>query len=81
MKKLFTIHDAAANYYLPPMMFRNQGEAIRNVQHWMKDENSNISKDPESFTLVELGDFDEDTGLIKTHTQPLIVGNASQYVQ
>lgn len=76
--KLFTIQDQKAEYFLAPMMLRNKGEAIRNIQQAMRNEDTPLGSDPESFTLVELGDYDQDTGVIKPYEQIKIIGTCSE---
>lgn len=76
--KLFSVQDQKAEYYLPPMMMRNKGEAIRSIQQAMRDEKTSIGQDPESFTLVELAEFDQDNGVIKPYEQMKIIGTCSE---
>lgn len=76
--KLFTVHDAKAEYYLAPFMQRNKGEAIRNISRAVQDENSTFHVDPSSFTLVELAEYDQDKGVITPHPTPVIIGNLNE---
>lgn len=44
----------------------------------MRNEDTPLGSDPESFTLVELGDYDQDTGVIKPYEQIKIIGTCSE---
>lgn len=76
--KLFLVHDQKAEYYMAPMMLRNRGEAVRQLSRAAQDENTVISQDPESFTLVEAAEFDQDTGEIKPYDHYKIIGTCSE---
>lgn len=76
--KLFSLQDNKADYFLPPMLLRNKGEAIRQIQQAMRKEDTPIAQDPESFTLVELGEFNQDDGIIKPYEQMKIIGTCSE---
>lgn len=80
-QKLFTVHDSKAEAYLPPFMARTNGEATRMFEASCKNEKSQFFSNPSDFTLVQLGEFDERTGLITSLDKPLIIENASSYVQ
>lgn len=60
------------------MMLRNKGEAIRQIQGVLRDEKTPIGQDPDTFTLVELGEYDQDTGIIKPYEQMKIIGTCSE---
>lgn len=78
--KVFSVHDIKAETYLQPIFFKTAGEAIRGFQTACKDINSNFHAYPADFTLVELGEFNSDTGLITSHQIPRILSNASEWV-
>lgn len=77
--KMFTIHDTKAESYGQPMCFKTTAEAIRNFGVWCKDPESNLNKFSSDYSLIELGEFDESNGEIKTH-QLRIIANASEFV-
>lgn len=77
--KIFSVHDVKAEAYLPPIYFRSAGEAIRSFETSCKDTNSNFHKYPSDFTLVELGEFDEQSASIATHDKPRILSNAAEF--
>lgn len=78
--KIFTVHDARAEAYLPPFYMRTKGEAIRAFETTVKDTNSQFNKYPQDYTLVELGEFDESSATITSLPKPMILENASTYI-
>lgn len=80
-KKIFSVHDSKTQAYAYPFINRTAGEALRNFEISCRDENSNLNKFPSDFNLVELGEFDELTGSLIPHEKPLILSNASEYIQ
>jgi len=77
--KIFSVHDSKAEAYLPPIYFKSAGEAIRSFETACSDIQSNFHKYPADFTLVELGEFDELSASIATHTKPRILSNAAEF--
>lgn len=63
-KQLYSIFDKKAGVYAPPFIEINKGTAIRAVQDLVSRGDSNPSKYPEDYTLVQLGSFNEQNGKI-----------------
>lgn len=80
-KKIYTLHDMKAETYLPPMVLKNKGEAIRQMETALKNPNTIMHQAPQDFTLMEIGDWNEDTGEISPHDKPILVSNLSELVQ
>ena len=63
-KQMYAILDHTAQVFLNPITFTNDGDAIR----WFttvvnnSEEQNNINKYPESFTLFRLADWNDQTG-------------------
>lgn len=64
--KMYTVKDIKADYFNKPMVFRNHGEAIR-VFLDSGAEVAPFAKHPDDFVLYCIGEFSEDTGLIKAY--------------
>lgn len=59
--------DSAAKAYTAPFFMHNDGLAIRAFQDNVNaEQENNISKHPDQFTLFRIGEFDDATGEIKT---------------
>lgn len=77
--KIYTIRDDKAAAYLPPFCARQNGEAIRMFQNSLSDSQSNFAKWPEDYILFELGEFNEDTGVITPLDAPKALGNGIDF--
>jgi hypothetical protein len=64
---VYSIFDSAAKAYTSPFFMHNDGLAIRAFQDNVNaEQENNISKHPDQFTLFRIGEFDDSTGEIKT---------------
>lgn len=64
MKKVFAIYDSKAEGFELPATFLAKGEALREFQDAVNNNQTKYGKHPEDFTLFELGDYDEHKGLL-----------------
>ncbi|AXL14648.1 nonstructural protein [Microviridae sp.] len=67
MKPLYSIYDQIAGFYSPVFLAENDAHATRMFSQSI---DLNHKKD---FSLWCLGNFDADTGFIKTHKAPELV--------
>ena len=76
---IYSIYDSAAKAYAQPFFMHNDGLAIRAFQDMVnsQDEN-NIAKHPDQFTLFKLGTFDDQSGNF-TSIDPDSKGNGVEY--
>ena len=74
-KKIYVVQDTKAEYFMNPMVHRNNGEALRAFEEGATHPESFISKYPSNFNLILVGEFCEETGRINSvdHT-PLANG-------
>lgn len=80
-EKIFSVHDSKASAYLPMFICRTSAEAIRKFQMTVQDTSTQFNKFPSDFNLVELGEWDMTSASIKTLEKPLILSNASEFIQ
>lgn len=63
---MYALFDKQTNSYLNPLHFINHGDAVRWLTTVVNDENpqnkSNVSMYPQQFTLVHVGDYDDQSG-------------------
>lgn len=75
--KMFTVYDKEAKIYTPPFNAPTETHAMRTfrmqVNH--KDTSNMLNFAPEHFTLYKVGEFNDQTGEINTHT-PMIICEA-----
>lgn len=77
-KIICCVLDKTIGVHAHPFTSHNEGSAIRDFGHAVKDPASVLSKSPEDFTLIYLGTFDDETGVI-TPMQHKILAQASQF--
>jgi len=79
VKFLFSVYDSKAQAYANPFTSVTQQVAIRDFTQAARDENSQLCKFPGDFTLVELGEFDDETAVMQMHANPIVLGLASNF--
>lgn len=79
MIKMYAVHDIKAEAYLQPFFMKTRGLAIRAYSNTVNDEKSEFWKHPEDYTLFEIGEYDENTGLIKPLESHIPVGKALDF--
>lgn len=77
--KIYTVYDSKAETYLPPFFMRSKGEALRAWIQAVNDEQTQFNKYPADFTMFELGEFDDVTGVINNHLAKQSLGNALEF--
>lgn len=76
---LVSLKDTTVDRYQGVSTARATGEAIRNLQDAINDpRNETIYKHPDDFTLYQVGDFDDVTGVITPYDPPLQLINGKQ---
>jgi hypothetical protein len=78
-KKMYVVYDSKSESYGLPMFFQSKGVAIRNFTDEVSRPDSLIAKHPEDFTLFELGDYSESTGVFVIHPVKVSVGLACEF--
>lgn len=79
--KLFSVHDIKVQTYLNPTTFKNSSEALRAFETTVKQKDSQFNMYPHDYSLVELGSWDSDKGLIIPHESPQHLIVASELLQ
>jgi hypothetical protein len=76
----FSVYDRKSASYARPFFFPTSGMALRSFIDEVNrpDENSLLYNHPADFSLHEIGQFDENTGRIAPHEDPvqLAIGEA-----
>lgn len=75
---IYAIFDSAVKTYSRPMFLNTDNEAIRSFQSECNRVGSVINAHPDQFTLFNIGEYDDNTSLIKS-SEPRSLGNAVQY--
>ena len=62
---LFSVYDKICQEYNPPFVCKNMATAIRNMKDSLRDaKQSIIAMHPEDYTLIQIGTFDKETGMV-----------------
>ena len=69
--KVYSVHDQAAEAFIQPFFMHNDGLAMRAFSDNVNSrEENNISKHPEQFALFQIGEFDDQKGVIESLQEP-----------
>lgn len=74
--KVFSVYDSKMGCYARPFHTKTLGEAMRSWSDFVNERGTAANNHPEDFTLFELAEFDEDTGLFIPHNTPIARGKA-----
>jgi len=77
--KLFTIYDSKCEAYEPPISIKSTGEALRAVEIAVKEPDHRFCKYKADLTLYELGEFNEQTGLLHLYETKKHIMNLSSF--
>jgi len=72
---LYSLYDKKAEYHSKPVPMQNDDIAMRSIKNTMYDEQSkdtDFVKNPEDFTLVRVGFFDDGKGTLTEEYKPLV---------
>lgn len=81
MAKVFAVYDSKVKTYMNPHHFKTVGEAVRTWVDIVNDTQTLIGRHPEDYTLMELADYDEETGKFTNQPTPISHGLAIEFVR
>jgi len=81
MLKLFAVYDDKAAAFGAVMCLPTNGLALRAFADACADARSPMAQYPMDYKLMELGEYDPNSGSIKGLPLPLLVATASQVLQ
>lgn len=76
---IFAIYDSQVCAYLNPFVTSHPSLAKRSFQAVANDPSSQICHHPQDFTLFEVGEWDDETGVVKAYDRHINHGLASIY--
>lgn len=77
MLKIFSIKDTKADGFLHPFFTHNRATAEREFRRLVADPQSHMFHNPQDFELYELGNWNDDVGVIISRDVPDLVIRAS----
>lgn len=80
--QIYSVYDEKSKKYGTPFYQHNGVTAIRSFKMEVNrpDENNVIYRNPEDFTLMHIGEYNEETGEIKG-IKPTLVATATSVIQ
>lgn len=78
--KVYSVYDSKAKAYLPPFFATNGAVAGRMMQEACSDPKHQFHKFAPDYTLMELADFDDDTGVFTPHASQNNLGNLQTFI-
>lgn len=76
---VYAVFDSKVKTFAQPFLMRTRGEALRGWSEVANDKNTSISKHAEDYSLMELGEYDDQTGTYENKQAPENLGLASQF--
>ena len=77
---VFAVKDVKSKLFSNPHFVPTTGVAIRGFGAACEDENTDLNKYPEDYSLYHIGTYDVETGELVSIT-PEQIANASEFVQ
>lgn len=74
IQKIFTVLDHQAKAHIPPFFYPTEGLALRAFSDYCNNPDHPWGKHPEDYTLIGLGEYDEDSALMELLDVPQVYG-------
>jgi len=79
--KVFCVFDSKISLHLQPFFFPATGQALRAFEEAVSDSKTSFAKYPADFTLLEIGTYEESTGLFEMLPVKINLGTALEYIR
>ncbi len=79
--KIFSIYDQKAYAYLPPFTLPRTEMAERTFHDCVNSPDHAFGRNPADYTLMELGTYDDNKGLITPYEVVRTIGTGIEYVK
>lgn len=74
--KIFSIRDSKAEAFLQPIFATTTGVAMRQLGAAVNQDGHDLNKFTDDYALFDLGEFDDQSGLIAPNPTPTVVCQA-----
>lgn len=74
--RLCSVYDAKAKAFIAPFVMHRPEMAVRAFTACVNDESHMFHKHAEDYTLFELGEFNDETGMVSQEAQPELLCSA-----
>lgn len=79
IQKMFAVYDSKARTFCRPFFVAHEAVALRAFEGGANDPAQEMCQHPGDFTLFHLGEFDDDTGVVKPLAEHVNLGLAAQF--
>lgn len=79
--KMYAVYDSKLESYLQPFFMQTQGAALRAWDAVVNDSSTQFSKNPADYTLFELGQYDDSTGIVESYQAKKNLGTALEFIK
>lgn len=76
---IFSVYDTKTKAYMMPFFSHTAGSAIRSFTDAAGEDGSIVALHPADYHLYQIGDWDDEKGLIGSH-EPHALGSADSYL-
>lgn len=80
LMQVFAVYDSKVQAFSIPFILKSKGEALRSFTEISNDKSSSIGKYPSDFTLFNIAQYEDTTGLITSYDTPVSLGLALEFV-
>jgi len=77
--KVYTVFDSKAEAYLQPFFMQSRGQAVRAFTELSNDPQHQFSKYAADFTLFEIGEYDDQSGIISSLSAFVPLGTSLEF--
>lgn len=78
---IFTVLDHQAKAHIPPFFYPQEGLAVRAFTDYVNDPEHPWGKHPEDYTLLSIGEYDEETADILPFDVPIVYGVGVKFLK
>jgi len=80
--KMYAVMDVKMGMYQQPFFQANNLTALRTFEDNIQEPNSRFAKHAEDYRLYEIGEFDDETGELRSvENKPVLLAEALEYIK
>jgi len=79
--QIFSVYDSKTKAYFPPMYFPTIGAAIRTMEDTLLDQDNQITRHPEDYTLFHIGEWNDENATITMLKTAVKIGIAHEFIR
>lgn len=81
ISQIFCIYDQKAKAHLPPFVLPTEPMAVRTFADCVNSDSHQFGQHPEDYTLMLIGQYDDDTGILIPKDTPLVIGLGTSFIE